>query len=566
MRRSTLTFVLPLLFLLLPKLLLGQGATPAADAAPESLTASFAARLTEQTVTVTQSLDKALASMQKQLSSDMESWPKKADKAMASEALKTLISDWDKQVASINKGLGALLLAGDDAILKDTGASVDLEGILGPKLRESRKDLSASIKAALQDGASALLSLKTDQVQMDASTGLDDAFAAARDAAMTKLIESLKARSQSLLPLFADSSAAETQQAQIEEVKFKAADDQTFLQQFSTETGLSKVIRCSWSAQKRRLACLPKALLVSGSEVSEIRIEDLPPGKKVRVRAFVGAEARTIEAGCGRLDGSLMCDKAIFSTSSRRTVIIAIHIDRFFLPSYGKLFGTEGYALEALRGGEKSYKNTAKGQPEVACQPCLGEDERTSLSLLVKGRSAEVQVDVQVEGRGNESTVRSVTIPLAYQRWDFETGAFFAFTNLNDQELVTEPATGSDSMGKVKVVKRVASDTYTQETGVFLSVFHRSYPKLGFGVGFHTSSGRAPSFYFGPTIRLLRLGQHALLTASAGVAVLPVKRFPSVNVGDTYDSNDAVLQGKIGFRNGLGFSFGPLDNGDAKGK
>jgi hypothetical protein len=103
---------------------------------------------------------------------------------------------------------------------------------------------------------------------------------------------------------------------------------------------------------------------------------------------------------------------------------------------------------------------------------------------------------------------------------------------------------------QVTVTQKINSDTYSQETGIFLSVFSRDYPKVGFGLGFHTSSGRAPSVYLGPTLRLRGLGEHALVTASMGLSVLPVRRFPGVQVGDSYDATSAVLAGKVIFKGG----------------
>ena len=122
------------------------------------------------------------------------------------------------------------------------------------------------------------------------------------------------------------------------------------------------------------------------------------------------------------------------------------------------------------------------------------------------------------------------------------------------------------------MIDKISTDKYTQETGIFLSVFSRDYPKVGFGLGFHTSSGRALSVYLGPTLRLRGLGEHALVTASAGLATIPVRRFPGIVTGKSYPADSSALDGRVVFRNGgyllinLGFSFGPLDNGGSTSK
>jgi hypothetical protein len=583
MRRSVASFSLCGLLLCCPTLVLGQAATPAPATAPavtESLTGSFASRLAEQTVKVSQKLDEVLGDMQKKLGDDAKTWPEKVDATAAAKVKVTLSKDWNDQADAIAEALGGQLLSGDDTILKETGLSPDLEGTLGRELRSSRESIIESVKNSLGEGDKAFSSLKTDQVRKDAVKSVDDAFGEAKKVVLKGISKELKDRIQKLVPLLANSTAAASAQARLSENQAKEIEKDEFLKQYSSDTGLSKVVRCSWTDAEHRLLCLPQGLLLAADDVSEIRIQDLPPGKMVRVRALsVAASAahqstgsanttnaapkqgsdKDREADCieGSAQARLSCDQMTFDTKAQRSVAISVIKDRYFAPSYGGFKSNLDEALKVLRGN--------------------GE-QRPKLSLLVSGRTPEILIDIQVEGEtASPETVRSTAIPVAYKQWSFETGAFFAFTNVTDEELVTKPvaaATGAPATApaQVMVTKKINSDTYSQETGIFLSVFSRDYPKVGFGLGFHTSSGRAPSVYLGPTLRLRGLGEHALVTASMGLSVLPVRRFPGVQIGDAYDTNSTTLAGKVVFKGGyyalinLGFSFGPIDNGDSKGK
>src|SRR5947209_9793096 len=146
MRRSVASFSLCGLLLCCPTLLLGQAAAPAPaapatpPAIPEPLTGVLAGLLTQQTATVSQSLDKSLGDMQKKLGDDAKTWPEKVDAVAAGKVKETLVADWKLQADAITKSLEELLLPGDDKILKDLGLSPDLEGTLGRELRHSRAD------------------------------------------------------------------------------------------------------------------------------------------------------------------------------------------------------------------------------------------------------------------------------------------------------------------------------------------------------------------------------------------------------------------------------------------
>jgi hypothetical protein len=343
--------------------------------------------------------------------------------------------------------------------------------------------------------------------------------------------------------------------------EFKKNEDTQFVQQFSRETGLSKVIRCSWADVPRRLRCLPQALLLSADDISEIHIYDLPAGKKVRVEAFATVDKRSRTKSkdsspspdaCGE-ENQLACDVRTIDTSKGREAVIAIYKDRLFKPLYGgsSLWRTEARAAEVLR-----------------------KPDRRRLAILCSGAAQEIFVNVSIEAeRGSsisEDNVRSVAVPIAYKRWGVETGAFFAFTTASDEELVFDPA--DQANGQRKVSGRRNTDSYSQQTGIFLSIFPRNYPAVGFGLGFHADSSRAASVYFGPTIRLRSLGEHGLATVSFGAAAVPVLRFPGVVDGESYAADSTALHGKVQtvikpyVLINLGFSFGPIDSAAQTGR
>jgi hypothetical protein len=577
MRRSVASFSLCGLLLCCPTLVLGQAATPAPATAPavtESLTGSFASRLAVETVNVSQKLDEVLGDMQKKLGDDVKTWPEKVDATAAEKVKLTLRDDWNDQVTAIAEALGGQLLSGDDTVLKETGLSPDLEGTLGRELRSSRESITEAVKSTLGKGDNAFSSLKTDQVRKDAVAAVDKTFSDIKGKALMAISKELKDRIQKLVPLLANSTAAASAQARLSENQAKEIEKDEFLKQFNSDTGFSKVARCSWTDAEDRLLCLPQGLLLAADDVSEIRIQDLPPGKMVKIRVLtVAASSSTSDSKKAASEPSsdadcnpdsakiqLSSDEMILNTNEQRSIAVAVFKDRHFKPSYGGRLSNPCVAFKVLRGDNSA---------------------RRKLSLLISGRTPEILLDIQIQGDApSPKTVRSTAIPVAYKQWSFETGAFFAFTNVTDEELVTTPVAPAQPApagtpapaAQVTVTKKINSDTYSQETGIFLSVFSRDYPKVGFGLGFHTSSGRAPSVYLGPTLRLRGLGEHALVTASMGLSVLPVRRFPGVQIGQAYDTNSTTLAGKVVFKGGyyalinLGFSFGPIDNGDSKGK
>jgi hypothetical protein len=574
--RSILNFVIPTLLLSIPittvadqakapKVATQAGATTetATPTTPEmkagTAAAAFAGQLADQSRQLDQGLTKAFDAMEAKLRE------------------KASLDEWKAQSKALTDALRSELDSSDDALLKSTSFTTEIEGTLSRELRESRGAIVDKVAADLKAGEAALANLKADNTPEQVLAVVKDALIQVRKVSSKDFDDKLKERNDKLLQLSAGNTVEAhpgqtPAEAKANAAAAAAADTAEFLKQFDATSGLSKVVRCAWSLTEATLLCLPQGLLISASEISEILVQDLPPGKRVKVRTFTVGDSSSLDLGTtretwnrrlaqfeqscatGPAKNRLTCDQMVFDTSMSRTAVIAVHKTRRFMPTYG--------------GRRSSYDNAFHYLREYP--------DREKLSLVVSGQDPGILVDVQIVGEpATAETVRSATIPLAYRRWTYETGAFFAFTNLSDDELVTESVPVTTGMpAQVKVIKKVHSDTYTQETGIFLSVFNRNYPKVGFGLGFHTSSGRAPSVYLGPTFRLRSLGDHGLITASGGAAVLPVRRFPGLSSDPmkTYAPDSSVIAGKVVFKTGyylminLGFSFGPIDNGDSKGK
>lgn len=538
-------------------------AAPPAEAPPPAAAASSGASagdligpLTSQSVELDQALSSALAALEKKVRETVATWPKTAKPDEAEKVKNKLLEDWDDQATPLADDFKAHLLSSDQDLLTKLGVPSQLEGSLSQQMRSSRDGIVTAITEGLKKGRSQVQDLKSESTAEQASAKVEMALATAHKESVKASGEKLGVRNEALVAQSGGGLAAEVARQSPLLQKFKEDDDSQFLQQFSRETGLSKVIRCSWMDVPKRLRCLPQALLVSADDISEIHIYDLPVGKKVRVEAFTTGDKlpRTSPTSpsspdeCGQ-ENQLACDVLTIDTKHGREAVIAVYKDRLFKPLYG------GTGLRRRTGSAAKV---------------LRKPDRQRLAILCSGAAQEIFVNVSIEPESREDDVRSIAVPIAYKRWGVETGAFFAFTTASDEELVFDPANQAD--GKRKVTGRRNTDSYSQQTGIFLSIFPRNYPAVGLGLGFHADSGRSASVYFGPTFRLRSLGEHGLATFSFGAAAVPLRRFPGVVNGNSYAADSADLQGKVQtvlkpyVLINLGFSFGPIDSAAQTGR
>jgi hypothetical protein len=274
------------------------------------------------------------------------------------------------------------------------------------------------------------------------------------------------------------------------------------------------------------LSCSP-ALLVSGDQVSTIRVEGLPNvTKKVSVVAMDPWDS-----------GELASDEIIVP-ASLDTARIKVHMNRFLLPTYGGHFSSYKTAVRRLRPANR--KSLA------------------DLAIVLSGSALQLEVIVEPEG----DNARAAPVYIVYQRWSVETGGFVALTNLSDQTLVTSSSTAGGK-ATVHVDKVRAGSSPTQDTGIFLNLVPRNYPFLGLGLGLSSTAGRAQSIYLGLSLRARTFGDHGLASLSFAAANRQVKVFRGVTGGD-FEADSAKLQGSLESRLGyavminLGFHFGSI--------
>lgn len=329
-----------------------------------------------------------------------------------------------------------------------------------------------------------------------------------------------------------------------------AAEDKAY-EELRKTSGFSRVVRCEWTMSngaRGAFRCLP-GLRLGGEDQSSI-IVSAPPGASVkRVRVASGEEVRLADA-CpsgsvvsGRQ--KLACDELEFSIG-QVSVLVAVHKNRLFGPSYGR---TLGFSL--------------KGPSELLRVP-----GRRELSLVLEGKSPALLVSVEL----HDGTTVSSEVVVGYERWGVETGGFLAASSVVDEKLVTKLVSVTE--GQTTVTKLEATDfrgasTYSQETGIFANFIPRNYESVGLGLGFSTSeAGRAPSVYFGPTIRLRTFGNRGIASFYGGWVLRSVDRFPEVVLGEKYSPEAAAIKAEKDQRIGrfigiqLGFSFGPVSSAD----
>jgi hypothetical protein len=184
------------------------------------------------------------------------------------------------------------------------------------------------------------------------------------------------------------------------------------------------------------------------------------------------------------------------------------------------------------------------------------------IPLQLDGDSSRLFI-VALDDDGQEAVG---VVHIGYERWRVEGGGFFALTQLVDEQVVLEA--DPEDATKRKVAKIRDSDSWAQETGVFLNFIPRNYEWIGGAIGFTASDNSPPSFYLGPTIRLRTFGDRGLASLFGGAVLRSVRRYPDLKPGVSYLADDKRLDGLpqmkgswfVGIQ--LGFSFGPISTGE----
>jgi hypothetical protein len=320
---------------------------------------------------------------------------------------------------------------------------------------------------------------------------------------------------------------------------------------FTKAEGFSRTVECVWATKTENarthgaLACKP-GLLVSGEEVSEIRVIGVPAGQRVRVLA-IHAEELAQTTTCPPGD-NLTCDQLTIPADSPRPISIAVHTMRWVSPSFGGMLGNADNAVKYLRTPAP----------------------RTKLSLVNDGTPPTIAVGVQVGPH-----FAAAFVPVGYARWKIESGGFLSVSNQVDFEAVTKAVDGS-TPAKVTVETVREADNVVQDSGIFVNFIPQNYQAIGVSLGLATPSNRRLSIYLGPTVRVRTFGNRGLASLAFGLAMRSVLRFPDitqkmVDEKTPVTADSKILEGREQFRFGwfaavnLGFrigAFGPSEGGD----
>jgi hypothetical protein len=484
---------------------------------------------------------------------------------LAGDALKGSAGDVEKKWEdTLHEKLSAQLKKVDGEVLgfialSDGDASARLSGAAA----KARKAIDDRLSKALETKAKEVTkSLETEATR---AKTLEDAQKIVVDALKPGLEER---EANLLLALSNAGTAAESAAVQAKLDAERAAMQTEFLEQFTKEKGLSKVVRCqvtSLTTSTPNLTCEPDGLHLGGMSIAHIRISGLPANQDVTVRADLTEtpDSRT-SSRSGKTTGENIsrdgqttsntdlcvdpydgkCDSFTFpkidDASGSRDVVVLVHTARVVSPTYATQQG------DSFREAMKELRKPGTNR---------------QLQLVSRGKGLELGLLIII---GN-TKVLSTSIPVAYERWKFETGTMFAVSNLVDQELVTSP--DSATTGNTKVESKRDADSMSQETVLFLNLVPANYEFFSIGFGLHSSSDRSVAYYLGGSVRLLSLGERALASFSAGMVGAQVRQFPDVAKGNSLPANDPLLQGDLRYKTGwyagisLGFRFGPLGGG-----
>ncbi len=464
----------------------------------------------------------------------------------------------DKAVAALQTELDKVVKAQaeSDALLKKfEGDSRTIQRLQSPLFARS-KALSNAVAASVRKKWATLAIAKsgTDPLLDRAKKAANDGFADARKTATDDLQEACIANNASIIQAVFPKTptageAALSAKVQAEQAVSDAERDA--FAEFTKADGFARSVDCIWStatengAEIGKLACKP-GLLVSGEQVSEIRISGLPQGA-VSVTAITSDQysvrSKDYLSGSCVDNQDLSCDHIDFPTVDPNPIVIAVHTTRALFPTWGRrrgLYLTD--AADALRP-----LNT----------------KRTKLSLLTGGTAPTINVKVKTED-GKEA---SAPVFVGFARWKIESGGFLAVSKLTDDEIVTEP---NGTQVKVNQIRR--ADNVAQDSGVFVNFVPQNYQSFGVSLGFATPPSRRMSVYLGPSIRVRTFGDRGLASLATGLTMRSVMRFRDAVRGSSYAADSLALHGVEQYRFhwfigiNLGFRIGAFGPGEDEAK
>jgi hypothetical protein len=218
-------------------------------------------------------------------------------------------------------------------------------------------------------------------------------------------------------------------------------------------------------------------------------------------------------------------------------VLLELHLNTVFVPSYGGFSKGRGHRNAMARLRPKDVV-------------------RNSLSLLVHHSVRSVIVTAtSCEKKPEDPPARTATVelPVSVSKWEIEGGGFYAFSRGSDEGLISETVAADSGEGEedatedvtVRILRKSAGDDYRSDTGVGVNFYPANYPFLGFSFGIADNGDRSPTYFLGSGFRLLSLGHRAVVSMTAGGALVRLKSFPGVETGDELAADSRLLDGEV---------------------
>jgi len=274
-------------------------------------------------------------------------------------------------------------------------------------------------------------------------------------------------------------------------------------------TTFSNDVMCQWKdipakpneSPQIELTC-SGGLSLSGDSTSSVTIQGLKHPKRVVVDS--GDKRRLTTADLLDLDSDV--------------VHVTVHKTRWLWPTFAPVAGSRTM-FNAFKGviPDTSGKDIAATAVEH-----ISEVDHPKLTVAVTDR----------RGKADEPPItRTFEIPVQFEAWRLESGGIYAYAWAHDQQIVKTTvtpaaATGLPALARVVAIRR--GDEFGPSTGVAFNFHPANYPWFGWEFGTAVRGSADYAFFIGPTLRLLRVTDHALVTIGTGISLVKVTEFPGI--------------------------------------
>jgi hypothetical protein len=280
----------------------------------------------------------------------------------------------------------------------------------------------------------------------------------------------------------------------------------------------SEDVKCAWVAAPADLTC-DGGLSVSGSSTSSITIHGV--SHPIRVIVDSGEEKPTV---------------VDLTDADSDVVHVTVHKTRWLFPTYKR---GSGKSVFNLLMGPATLQSTKKGEtiPATAVHHISGVDHPT-ITVAVTDRETDASTKVE------KLVTRTFVIPFQFEAWRLESGGIYAYAWAHDQQLVTSTIKPAASQTALPAITRVVAirrgDEFGPSTGVAFNFHPANYPNFGWEFGTAVRGTADYAFFIGPTLRLLRLTDHALVTIGSGLSLVKVTDYPSISASTVAELPSSV--------------------------